>query len=73
MNSANLSLGSIYDATVATSFLRRLLPDAVAEEPIRVDVRVRSYDDTQPLVFRSSAINSKTGRRPVGTLLDCYV
>ena len=71
-NSVNLSLGSIYDVATAAPFLRRLLPGA-AEEPVRVDVRVRSYDEVASLAARSAAIGPRTGRLPVGTLLDCYV
>ena len=73
MNSVNLSLGTIYDAAVATPFLRRLLPGVAREEPVRVDVRVRSYADEASLAPHTGAIGPKTGRLPVGTLLDCYI
>lgn len=73
-NAINLRLGDIHDAVLSTPFLRRLLPGRVeAEDPIRVDVHVRSYSDGQPLAPRNCDLGARTGRLPVGTLLDCYL
>lgn len=74
MNAINLNLGNVHDAVVSAPFLRRLLPGRVeTEDPIRVDVHVRSYDEAKPLAPRACALGARTGRLPVGTLLDCYL
>jgi len=68
----DLRLGDIRSATAP--FVRRLVPGrAETEDPIRVDVRIRSYDESQPLAPRISAPHAQTGRLPVGALLDCYL
>ena len=61
---------------LAIPFVRRSLPGRVeSEDAIRVEVRVRSYDDVVELVpaGSTSAPWSEAGRLPVGTLLDCYI
>ncbi len=68
----DLGLGNIRAA--AAPFVRRLLPGRVeTEDPIRVDVRIRSYDESLPLVPRMSAPRAKAVRLPIGSLLDCYL
>ena len=68
----DLGLGDIH--RVAVPFLRRLLPArAETDDPIRVDVRIRSYDESLPLAPRMSSARAEAGRLPVGTLLDCYL
>lgn len=66
------SLGIIDLAAAARSFSRPLLAGACqASEPVRVDVHVRSYDNSAPLAM--PAPKPKRGPLPVGTFLDCYV
>lgn len=73
-NSIHLSPGSTLAAIVSTPLGRRLLSGpAVAEEPIRVDVRVRPHGTTPPLARRVDTTGVRAGRLPVGTLLDCYL
>ena len=61
---------------LAMPFVRRLLPGRVEpEDHVRVEVRVRSYDDVVELVpaGSKSAPWSEAGRMPVGAILDCYL
>jgi len=52
----------------------RMLPGATGrEEAVRVDVHVRSYEDSASLAAHTPEPGTKTGRLPVGTLLDCYM
>ncbi len=61
-------------AALVKPVVARMLPGSVEpEETIRVDVHVRSYDDSASLAPHQVPIESKTGRLPVGTILDCYV
>ena len=61
-------------ATGAVSFARRLLPGQVEHvDRVRVDVRVRLYDDVLELAPPTPAPWLQKGRLPVGVLLDCYV
>ncbi len=56
--------------------VRRRLPGPVeADDPVRVEVRVRSYDDVLEMVPAGSASAPwlEAGGLPVGTLLDCYL
>ncbi|MBN1359537.1 MAG: hypothetical protein JW993_03045 [Sedimentisphaerales bacterium] len=72
-NLIDLRLGGTANVAVGASSSRRLLPGgALAEEPIRVDVRVRSYDEA-PLAPRTLTLVPKDGTLPIGTLLDCYL
>ncbi|UCD50020.1 MAG: hypothetical protein JSW27_21125 [Phycisphaerales bacterium] len=60
---------------LVSSAVRRRLPGSVADDDrIRVEVRVRSYDDALELspADSTSVPWSQAGRLPVGTLLDCY-
>jgi hypothetical protein len=68
----DLRLGDIRDVTTPSA--RGLLPGrADTDDPIRVDVRVRSYDESPELAPRIPAARATHGRLPVGTLLDCYL
>jgi len=61
---------------LASLSVRRRLPSAAAADgPVRVEVRVRSYDDVLEIVPADAAAApwSQPGGMPVGTLLDCYV
>jgi hypothetical protein len=70
----DLRLGGTYDAAVAARVTPRLLPGSVrAEDPIRVDVRIRSCDESFLPTPQSGPANAEGGRLPVGTLLDCYL
>lgn len=52
----------------------RMLPGSTdREDTVRVDVHVRSYADSASLAVQQPEAESKTGRLPVGTLLDCYM
>lgn len=77
MTMAALSISSVLGLQdFASPSVRRRLPGPVeADDPVRVEVRVRSYDDVLELVpvDATSAPWSKPGGLPVGTLLDCYV
>lgn len=46
---------------------------APAEEPLRVQVRVRQYADAAPESRQVHSPSLDPGRLPVGTVLDCYV
>ena len=46
---------------------------AVGEDPVHVDVYVRSYDEALPPVPIIPMSQAKAGQRPVGTILDCYM
>jgi len=74
----NLSVHKPFDfndlANAARPFVRRLLPGQVqADDPIRVDVHVRTSGEAVPAVRPMPAVRSRRGRMPVGTLLDCYL
>ena len=74
----NLSVHKPFDlgdlAAAAMPYVRRLLPEpAEVDDPIHVDVRVRSYSDSLPTVRPLPAARPRTGTLPVGTLLDCYL
>lgn len=51
----------------------RMLPGRTEpEDPLRVDVHVRSYDDSAPLAFAVRTAGAQAGPLPVGTVLDYY-
>lgn len=72
-----MSISNAFDLQdLATPSVRRRLPGPVeADDPVRVEVRVRSYDDVLELVPVSSTSVPwlEAGGLPVGTLLDCYL
>jgi len=61
-------------AASAKPLVARLLTGQTeGEDPLRVDVHVRSYDDSATLAPATPALRPQAGPLPVGTLLDCYV
>ncbi len=47
--------------------------DTQPQEPIHVQVRIRQYVDALPELRCTLASRPKTGRLPVGMMLDCYL
>jgi len=77
MTMAALSISSVLGLQdFASPSVRRRLPGPTeVDDHIRVEVRVRSYDDVLEIVPADApaAPWSQPGGLPVGTLLDCYV
>jgi hypothetical protein len=62
------------DRTEVASLGRYLPPaSAVGEDPVHVDVHVRSYDEALPPAPVIPMSQAQAGQRPVGTILDCYM
>lgn len=52
---------------------RSFAPTAEPQEPIHVQVRVRTPADTLPEITRVHPSGPNLERLPVGVMLDCYV
>ena len=75
MNAIDCKIRDVNDLVASVRAIgTRLLPGSPRDqEPLRVDVHVRSYDESATLAPMASSCRSQVGRLPVGTLLDCYV
>ena len=65
----------IFDSVATTGqFVQRPAGERVeTSKPIRVDVRVRSYNDAFPGIVTAGYAASGSESLAVGTLLDCYL
>jgi hypothetical protein len=74
----NLNVHNPFDrdrpAAHTAPFGRRLLPgQSETSDPIHVDVHVRRYSESLPVVRPMPGARPKGGPLPVGTFLDCYL